>query len=181
MVVIAYSYVIMKAILQIIAIYYHYFNVTSLVTPLPLGPISPDVVLGLFPYYVLLPNITITSCRLVLTSIHIFLSFSLFRCWGAGAYAGHHSSGPSLSLQHHRWYRWCSLCQCRLLVCMIPAIMILQVPLSPTGWLSSKNPSYAWVVWLWMRLIWAIKLWELTKPTWLWLGSVLSLGGDSES
>ncbi len=63
---------------------------------------------------------------LVCTSTYWYLWVftTLFRCWAAGVCAGHHCSGPALSLQHHRWYRQCSLC--RLFVCTPPAI--LQVP-----------------------------------------------------
>ncbi len=33
----------------------------------------------------------------------------LLRCWGAGVCAGHNCRDPAISLQHHRWYRRCSL------------------------------------------------------------------------
>ncbi len=58
----------MKSILRITAIYYHYFIVTSLVTPPRLGPIAPEGVLWLNPYYILLPSTTITTSLLAVTT-----------------------------------------------------------------------------------------------------------------
>ncbi len=86
---------------------------------------------------------------IVCTSMYWYLLIFtfLFRCWGAGVCAGHHCSGPILSLQNCWWYGQCSIC--RLLVCMPPAIPSL----SSATWvqladcLSPKNHSYAWVVW----------------------------------
>ncbi len=109
---------------------------------------------------------------------NLLLFTFLFRCWGYGVCAGHQCSGPTLSLvQHCRWYRQCSLC--RLFVCTPPPESnLLKCHKSPTCWLSPKNPSYAWVVWLWTRLQWGRKQWKRTKPS--VLHRIIGAGGRME-
>ncbi len=65
------------------------------------------------------------------TTTSIYILNPVLRGWApVGVLAGHHCSGPTLSLQHSRWYRRCSLW--RLLVCTPPAI--LQVPPASCWW-----------------------------------------------
>ncbi len=62
----------MKVILRITTIYYHYFKVTLHFTAQCLGDDPQEGVVKGFPCYVLLPNITITTFLLPVTT-----SFSL--------------------------------------------------------------------------------------------------------